>query len=84
MLIDPLEEGRKYCLTYGSEYRNPYPPGTDAHNLFERGWSQTLKKYPEEVARIDNKRQEERVKQQQEEVRKRTAAAEAYRNAKNK
>jgi hypothetical protein len=41
--MDYVEEGRKYCLTHGSKYHNPYPRGTDEHNQFERGWSQALK-----------------------------------------
>jgi hypothetical protein len=62
--MDPVEEGKRHCLAYGSEYRNPYPPGTDAHNQFERGWSQTLKKYPHTVARIDKKSNEKNERRQ--------------------
>jgi len=82
--MDPVEEGKKHYLAYGSEYRNPYPRGTDEHNQFERGWSQTLKKYPEVVARIDKERSEKNNQRQQTENRKSTTTAEAYRNAKGK
>lgn len=37
MKMDPVEEGRRYALTYGPLYRNPYTRGTDKHNQFERG-----------------------------------------------
>jgi hypothetical protein len=81
--MDYVEEGRKYCLTYGSKYHNPHPRGTDEHNLFERGWSQALKMYPEKVARIDKKRNNENGPYRQQMAnRKSTTTAEAYRNAK--
>lgn len=80
--MDPVEEGEKHCFTFGSEYRNPYPRETNEHNQFERGWSQTLKRYPEVVARIDKERNEENDQCQQTENHKSTTTAEAYRNAK--
>ena len=79
--MDPIEEGEKHYLAYGSEYRNPYPPGTDEHNQFERGWSQTLKRCPKAVARIDKKGNDW---YQQTANHKSTLTAEAYRNAKGK
>jgi hypothetical protein len=83
--MDYVEEGRKYCLTHGSKYHNPYPRGTDEHNQFERGWSQALKMYPEKVARIDKKRNDENGRYRHQMVnRKSTTTAEAYRNAKGK
>jgi hypothetical protein len=83
--MDYVEEGRKYCLTHGSKYHNPYPRGSVEHNQFERGWSQALKMYPDKVARIDKKRNdEEGLHRQQTANRKSTTTAEAYRNAKGK
>ena len=43
----------KTCL-----YLNPYSPGTDMFNLFERGWTQALKRTPSTIfsARCHNKR----------------------------
>jgi len=80
-----VEEGRKYCLTHGSKYHNPYPRGIDEHNQFERGWSQALKMYPEKVARIDKKRNAEDGRyRQQMSNQKSTTTAEAYRSAKGK
>jgi hypothetical protein len=83
--MDYVEQGRKYCLTYGSKYHNPHPRGSVAHNEFERGWSQALKMYPEAVARIDKKRNEgnDRCRQQIANSKSGTTA-EAYRNAKGK
>jgi hypothetical protein len=81
--MDYVEEGRKYCLTHGSKYHNPHPRGTDEHNQFERGWSQSLKMYPEKVARIDRKRDDEDGRYRQQIVnRKSTTTAAAYRDAK--
>jgi hypothetical protein len=82
--MDYVDEGRRYCLTHGSKYHNPYPRGTDEHNQFERGWSQALKMYPEKVARIDKKNGEDGRYQQQMSNQKSTTTAEAYRNAKGK
>jgi len=84
MSKDPVKEGKRQCLTYGSDYQNPYPPGTDSHNQFERGWSQTLKKYPHKVNLIDRKRSQENQKTQQETIIKSVLTAKAYRNAKGK
>lgn len=83
--MDPVEEGRKHALTYGSEYRNPYPRGTNEHDQFERGWSQTLKKYPETIDRIDKKRKEQNERNGHPPADTKPAAtAEAYRNAKGR
>jgi hypothetical protein len=83
--MDYVEEGRKYCLTHGSKYHNPHPRGSVEHNQFERGWSQTIKMYPEKVARIDKKRNEENDLYRQQMVNsKLTTTAEAYRKAKGK
>lgn len=82
--MDPFEEGEKYALTYGSNYKNPHPRGTDQHNQFERGWSQALKKYPEVIDRIDKKRNGNNERFRQSAASKLTATAEAYRNAKGK
>lgn len=52
--MTPNEEGRAYFLKYGSKYSNPYPRGTNAHNEFERGWSQALKARPEFLKKENN------------------------------
>lgn len=32
-------------------YKNPYPKGTDDYNMFERGWTQALKRSPDVTPR---------------------------------
>ncbi|MCA9179618.1 MAG: hypothetical protein KDB14_34415 [Planctomycetales bacterium] len=38
-----VEEGAKHFLEH-THYINPYPPGTDNYNDFERGWAQKQKR----------------------------------------
>jgi hypothetical protein len=37
-------EGRKAYFTNGDRPNNPYQPGSDAYNEFERGWTQSVKR----------------------------------------
>jgi len=50
------EEGKRYCLKHGSHYGNPYPLNSSEYNSWDRGWSQTLRRFPEKVARIDKQK----------------------------
>ena len=84
MTTNPIKEGEIYCLRYGTLYRNPYPPGTVEHNQFERGWSQTIKKHPNEVANIDKKRLLNDDSQKKSRQDKTLAEIYAYKNAKGK
>jgi hypothetical protein len=38
------KEGMHSYRNNKDKYLNPYPKGTKEHDLFERGWSQALKK----------------------------------------
>jgi hypothetical protein len=40
------DEGFRSYKKHKGEYLNPYMAGTEKHNIFERGWSQALKRYP--------------------------------------
>ncbi|WP_018991611.1 hypothetical protein [Aromatoleum toluclasticum] len=40
---DIVAEGARHFRDY-KHYKNPYQPGTDAFNDFERGWVQALKR----------------------------------------
>lgn len=52
-----FKEGERLYLS-GKKYDNPYPSGSDERNIFERGWSQALKRVPEAQAKqIEQKRQ---------------------------
>jgi hypothetical protein len=52
-----FKEGERLYLS-GQKYDNPYPSGSDERNIFERGWSQALKRVPEDQAKqIELKRQ---------------------------
>ncbi len=48
------QEGRESYFSNKGKYINPYQAGTPAHNAFERGWSQALKKSPEIKNRDDD------------------------------
>ena len=62
------QEGRKSYFSNKGKYENPYPSGSIEHNIFERGWSQALKRIPEitirEIKKIQiQKTQEEAAKE---------------------
>ena len=40
------QEGRKSYFSNKGKYANPYPSGSIEHDIFERGWSQALKRIP--------------------------------------
>ena len=42
-----IMEGRRSFIENRGRYVNPYQDGTPAFNLFERGWTQALKRSPE-------------------------------------
>lgn len=42
-----IEEGKKSLRKNKGKYKNPYEPGSNEYNDFERGWSQELKRCPE-------------------------------------
>lgn len=44
-----IEEGMKSFRKNKSKYKNPYKPGSDEYNNFERGWSQALKRFPDQL-----------------------------------
>ncbi|MGN2622812.1 hypothetical protein ACTCUN_06405 [Stutzerimonas balearica] len=72
------QEGRKSYFSNKGKYENPYPSGSLEHNIFERGWSQSLKRIPEITIReskgiLIRKTQEEAAKEL-----KRNKAKEAY------
>lgn len=51
-----FKEGERLYLS-GQKYDNPYPSGSDERNIFERGWSQALKRVSESQAKqIEQKR----------------------------
>jgi hypothetical protein len=52
------DEGKASCLTYGSQYLNPYDQKSPDYNSWDRGWSQAMKRYPSKVFRIDRDRQQ--------------------------
>jgi len=41
------DNGYKSYFQNKEKYKNPYKRGTDEYNLFERGWSQALKRHHE-------------------------------------
>lgn len=44
-MSSPVELEGARDFQYGlAQLRNPYPPGTPAHNEYERGWTQALKR----------------------------------------
>lgn len=52
-----FKEGERLYLS-GQKYDNPYPSGSVERNIFERGWSQALKRVSESQAKqIEQKRQ---------------------------
>lgn len=52
-----FKEGERLYLS-GQKYDNPYPSGSVERNIFERGWSQALKRVPESQAKqIEQKRE---------------------------
>lgn len=52
-----FKEGERLYLS-GKKYDNPYPSGSEERNIFERGWSQALKRVPvDQAKRIEQKRQ---------------------------
>lgn len=53
--MNPKEEGRRHFRQYGTDYRNPYPIGSNEYNEFERGWSQELKARPELIEELNRK-----------------------------
>lgn len=56
-----FREGEGLYLS-GQKYDNPYPSGSAERNIFERGWSQALKRVPESQAKqIEQKRQPKAV-----------------------
>lgn len=64
---DPAyQEGRKSYFENKGRYNNPYPQSSIEYNIFERGWSQALKKTPEitirEVKKTQNRSNAEKTK----------------------
>jgi hypothetical protein len=43
-----IEEGMKSFRKNKCRYKNPYKPGSDPYNNFERGWTQALKRTPDQ------------------------------------
>lgn len=82
--MDFIKEGELHYFKYGLSYRNPYPSTSDAHNQFERGWSQSLKKYPEVAERIENEKKDAESRQQRQKHLSKVNDAAAYRRAKGK
>lgn len=73
-----FKEGERLYLS-GQKYDNPYPSGSDERNIFERGWSQALKRIPEDQAkRIEQKRQLEAGGKDASKVKATIKAKEAY------
>ncbi len=46
-----IEEGMRSFRINKGKLINPYDPGTQNHNDFERGWTQALKRAPDELLR---------------------------------
>jgi hypothetical protein len=77
-----LEGYRSFWLNKG-EYKNPYKLSSTLYNLFERGWSQAVKRTPETAAQeLSKQRIREKTFINQEEHRKRRVDADAYRKRK--
>lgn len=41
---DIIRQGKDDYFTQKGHYANPYPPGSDKFNAYERGWMQSLKR----------------------------------------
>lgn len=72
------QEGRKSYFSNKGKYENPYPPGSVEHDIFERGWSQALKRTPEISVREIKKTQASKTKDQTESELKLIKVKEAY------
>lgn len=46
-----IKEGVKSFRENKGKYINPYKPGSDEYNDFERGWSQALKRSSDQLLR---------------------------------
>jgi len=44
-----IKEGMKSFHESKGKYINPYRPGCNEYNNFERGWTQALKRSPDEL-----------------------------------
>ena len=72
------QEGRKSYFSNKGKYSNPYPSGSIEHDIFERGWSQTLKRIPEITIRETQKTQIQKTQDEAAKELKRNKAKEAY------
>lgn len=72
------QEGKKDYFINKGKYENPYPPGSLEHDVFERGWSQALKRNPEITIREDKKIQKYQPQAESEKEQIRNKAKEAY------
>ncbi|MBD9415225.1 hypothetical protein IB234_11735 [Pseudomonas sp. PDM16] len=72
------QEGRKRYFSNKGKYENPYPPGSLEHDIFERGWSQALKRTPEITIREAKKTQTQKMHEEAAKELKRNKAKEAY------
>jgi len=72
------QEGRKSYFANKGKYENPYSPGSLEHDIFERGWSQALKRTPETTSRETKKTEIQRIQEKAAKEISRNKAKEAY------
>ena len=72
------QEGRKSYFSNKGKYENPYPSDSIEHDIFERGWSQALKRIPEITIREIKKTQIQKTQEEAAKELKKNKAKEAY------
>ena len=72
------QEGKRSYFLNKGKYENPYLPGSIEHDIFERGWSQMLKRNPEITIRGTRKIQKYQSKADSEKELALQKAKEAY------
>jgi hypothetical protein len=72
------QEGKKSYFSNKGKYENTYPPGSIEHDIFERGWSQALKRIPEIANRESKKNKIQKSQEEAVKELKKNMAKEAY------
>lgn len=78
-------EGFSSYRKNNGNYANPYPLGSEEHNLFERGWTQALKRAPDAPFKSAKKLPPNRSKfEEDKELKRKREAKEAYLRSKGR
>lgn len=79
------KEGVRSYKKNNGHYANPYPLGSEERNLFERGWTQALKRAPNVPFNGTNKLSSNRSRyEENKELKRKREAKEAYLRSKGR